>query len=134
MWVTRTIVWTFFSVKVHNKVSIKAIPKEVKISFSSIKTSYSNPNLTSPFLVNSMRLNLNTLKFLFQSFQINFTAHLRQLYPNIRMLLHCSCSPVNGIGHVLVTCRSNDVTSLEVTLLEVTITCIITLLFRELFK
>ena len=25
-----------------------------------------------------------------------------------------------GIGHVLVTCRSNDVTSLEVTLLEVT--------------
>ena len=26
-----------------------------------------------------------------------------------------------GIGHVLVTCRSNDVTSLEVTLLEVTL-------------
>ena len=26
----------------------------------------------------------------------------------------------NGIGHVLVTCRSNDFTSLEVMLLEVT--------------
>ena len=27
---------------------------------------------------------------------------------------------LTGIGHVLVTCRSNDVTSLEVMLLEVT--------------